>query len=54
MRENIKELNRLSEVLYAETRLKDTVSHETAKTWQCILDDMQEKIDEIKKEASQE
>ena len=42
MKEHIEQLNHLAEVLYSETKGKYTVSRETVKTLQLILDEMQE------------
>lgn len=50
MKEHIEQLNHLAEVLYNETRGKYTVSRETAKTLQLILDDMQEELDKVSNE----
>lgn len=50
VKEHIEQLNRLAECLYTETRGKYTVSLETAKTLQMILDDMQEELDKISNE----
>ena len=50
MKEYIEQLNHLADVLYSETRYKYTVSRDTAKTLQMILDDMQDELDKISSE----
>lgn len=50
MKELIEQLNHLAEVLYFETKGKYTVSRETAKTLQSILDDLQEELDKVANE----
>lgn len=50
MKERIEVITHLAEVLYSETKGKYTVSIETVKTWQMIVDDIQEQIDSISNE----
>ena len=50
MRENINQLNYLAEVLYNESRNRDTVNKSKAQLYQSIIDDMQEQIDLIMNE----
>lgn len=50
MRENINQLNYLAEVLYNESRNRDTVNKSKAQLYQNIIDDMQEQIDLIMNE----
>ncbi|MBO4534123.1 MAG: hypothetical protein J5726_10590 [Treponema sp.] len=47
MRENINTLNYLAQVLYSESRNRDTVNKSRAQLYQSIIDDMQEQIDLI-------
>lgn len=50
MKENINQLNYLAEVLYNESRNRDTVNKSKAQLYQSIIDDMQEQIDLIMNE----
>lgn len=50
MKENIDQLNYLAEVLYNESRNRDTVNKSKAQLYQSIIDDMQEQIDLIMNE----
>lgn len=52
MKEHIKQLNHLAEVLYNETKGFDTVSKGKAKLYQDIVDEMQEHIDSIMNEIT--
>ena len=52
MREYIEQLNHLAEVLYNESRNLDTVSKGKAKLYQDIVDEMQERIDDIMNEIT--
>lgn len=52
MKEQIEQLNHLSEVLYNETKGFDTVSKGKAKLYQDIIDEMQEHIDSIMHELT--
>lgn len=54
MKEYIEQLNHLAEVLYNESRDRDTVSKGKAKLYQDIIDEMQEHIDSIINELTQE
>ena len=47
MKEHIEQLNHLAEVLYSMTKGKSTISRDTAKTWQSVLNEMQEELDKI-------
>lgn len=47
MKEHIEQLNHLAEVLYSETKGQYTVSRETVKTLQLILEEMQEELDKV-------
>jgi hypothetical protein len=47
MRKNIDTLNYLAQVLYSESRNRDTVNKSRAQLYQSIIDDMQEQIDLI-------
>ena len=47
MRKNIDTLNYLAQVLYSESRNRDTVDKGRAQLYQSIIDDMQEQIDLI-------
>ena len=47
MRKNIDTLNYLAQVLYSESRNRDTVDKSRAQLYQSIIDDMQEQIDLI-------
>lgn len=50
MKEHIEQLNHLAEVLYSMTRGKYTISRDTTKTWQSVLDEMQEELDKVANE----
>lgn len=52
MKEHIDLLAHLAEVLYSKTKGKYTISKTTAATWQLIIDDMQEQLDEIVNELT--
>ena len=54
MKEQIEQLNHLAEVLYNESRNLDTVSKGKAKLYQDIIDEMQERIDDIMNEITRE
>lgn len=54
MKEYIEQLNHLAEVLYNESRNLDTVSKGKAELYQDIIDEMQEHIDNIMNELTQE
>ena len=47
MREELQQINHLAEVLYNESRDLYTVSKGKAKIYQDIIDEMQERIDNI-------
>jgi len=50
MREELQQLNHLSEVLYNESKDLDTVSKGKAQLYQSIINEMQENIDNIMNE----
>lgn len=50
MKEHIEELNHLADVFYSMTRGKYTISRDTAKTLQSVLDEMQEELDKVANE----
>lgn len=50
MREKIQLINRLAFVLYNESKDLDTISRNRAKTYQDIIDEMQEQLDSIMNE----
>ena len=52
MKEHIEQIHHLSEVLYNETKGFDTVSKGKAKLYQDIIDEMQERIDDIMNEIT--
>lgn len=52
MKEHIKQLNHLAEVLYNESKGYDTVSKGKAQLYQDIVDEMQERIDDIMNEIT--
>lgn len=52
MREKIKQLNHLAEVLYNGTRDFDTISKGRAQLYQDIIDEMQEQLDSIMNELT--
>ena len=52
MKERLEQLNHLAEVLYNESRNLDTVSKGKAKLYQDIVDEMQERIDDIMNEIT--
>lgn len=54
MKEHITMINHLAEVLYNESRNRDTVSKGKAELYQDIIDEMQEHIDSIMNELTQE
>lgn len=54
MKEYIEQLNHLAEVLYNESRNLYTVSKGKAELYQDIIDEMQEHIDNIMNELTQE
>ena len=54
MREELQQLNHLAEVLYNESRSLYTVSKGKAELYQDIIDEMQEHIDSIMNELTQE
>ena len=50
MKEHITMINHLAEVLYNESRNRDTVSKGKAELYQDIIDEMQEQVDSIMNE----
>lgn len=52
MKEQIEQLNHLSEVLYTESKDLDTIGTVKAKLYQDIIDEMQEQLDSIMNELT--
>lgn len=47
MKEQIEQIRHLSEVIYNETRNRDTISRTQARTLQATIDEMQDALDSI-------
>jgi hypothetical protein len=52
MKEQVETINHLAEVIYNETRNRDTVSRTQARVLQSIIDEMQDALDSIMNELS--
>ena len=52
MKEQIEQIRHLSEVIYNETRNRDTISRTQARVLQGIIDEMQDALDSVMNELS--